>query len=89
MRYPLIESISFVRVIVWPLLKDIIEHIKNMLEFPNLQCSQNAITAAGNLLISIHQMIDQTQEKQLVQNGKILDEIPKIYRYNFQNVIVY
>jgi hypothetical protein len=44
-----------------------------MLEFPNIQCSQNAVTAAGNLLISIHQMTTQTQithEKELVQNGK-------------------
>jgi hypothetical protein len=44
-----------------------------MLEFPNIQCSQNAVTAAGNLLISIHKMTRQTQitnEKQLVQDGK-------------------
>ncbi len=61
------------RVAVWLHLKDIIEHIKNMLEFPNIQCSQNAVTAAGNLLISIHKMTNQTQistEKELVQNGK-------------------
>jgi len=45
-----------------------------MLEFPNIQCSQNAVTAAGNLLISIHKMTIQTQiinEKQLIQDGKI------------------
>lgn len=45
-----------------------------MLEFPNIQCSQNAVTAAGNLLVSVHKMIAQTQvptEKQLVQQGKI------------------
>jgi hypothetical protein len=44
-----------------------------MLEFPNIQCSQNAVTAAGNLLISIHKMTTQTQiinEKQLIQDGK-------------------
>jgi len=49
-----------------------------MLEFPNIQCSQNAVTAAGNLLISIHKMTRQTQitnEKQLVQDGK--------YEYKF------
>lgn len=43
-----------------------------MLEFPNVQCSQNAVTAAGNLLISIHKMAAQTQianEKQLIQEG--------------------
>jgi hypothetical protein len=60
------------RVSVSPHLKDIIEHIKNMLEFPNVQCSQNAVVAAGNLLISIHKMTTQIQiinEKQLVQDG--------------------
>jgi hypothetical protein len=44
-----------------------------MLEFPNIQCSQNAVTAVGNLLISIHKMTTQIQiinEKQLVQDGK-------------------
>ncbi len=54
-------------------MKDIIEHIKTMLEFPNIQCSQNAVTAVGNLLISIHKMTTQIQiinEKQLVQDGK-------------------
>ena len=43
-----------------------------MLEFPNVQCSQNAVTAAGNLLVSIHKMTTQTQitaEKQFVQDG--------------------
>ena len=58
---------------VWPYLKDIIEQIKNILEFPNIQCSQNAVTATGNLLVSIHKMTTQTQianEKQLVQDGK-------------------
>jgi hypothetical protein len=43
-----------------------------MLEFPNVQCSQNAVTAAGNLLVSIHKMTTQTQittERQLVQDG--------------------
>lgn len=67
------RSIFFSRVTVWPLLKEIVEHIKNMLEFPNIQCSQNAMTAAGNLLVSIHKMVNQTQiqtEKELVQNGK-------------------
>ncbi|CAF1456207.1 unnamed protein product [Rotaria sp. Silwood1] len=67
-------------VAVWPYLKDIIEHIKNMLEFPNVQCSQNAVTAAGNLLISIHKMTIQTQiinEKQLVQDelDRLLDDL--------------
>jgi hypothetical protein len=69
-----ILSIFFYRVAVWSHLKEIIEHIKNMLEFPNIQCSQNAVTAAGNLLISIHKMTKQTQilnEKELIQNGKI------------------
>ena len=51
-----------------------------MLEFPNIQCSQNAMTAAGNLLISIHKMINQTQiatEKELVQNGKLFSSPTK------------
>ncbi|CAF4599705.1 unnamed protein product, partial [Rotaria sp. Silwood2] len=71
-------------VAVWPYLKDIIEHIKNMLEFPNLQCSQNAVTAAGNLIISIHKMTTQTQithEKQLVQDESdrlLADLIPNL-----------
>ncbi|CAF1179561.1 unnamed protein product [Rotaria sordida] len=71
-------------VAVWSYLKDIIEHIKNMLEFPNLQCSQNAVTAAGNLLISIHKMTTQTQitnEKQLVQDESdrlLTDLIPNL-----------
>jgi hypothetical protein len=54
-------------------LKDIIENIKNMLEFPNIPCSQNAVTSAGNLIVAIHKMTTQTQithEKQLVQDGK-------------------
>jgi hypothetical protein len=69
---------------VWPHLKDIIENIKNMLEFPNIQCSQNAVTAAGNLLISIHKMTRQTQitnEKQLVQDESdrlLTDLIPNL-----------
>lgn len=57
-------------VAVWAQSKDIVEHIKNMLEFPNIQCAQNAVTAAGNLLVSIHKMSIQTQiaaEKQLIQ----------------------
>ncbi|CAF4424590.1 unnamed protein product, partial [Adineta steineri] len=55
-----------------------------MLEFPNLQCSQNAATAAGNLLISIHKMTTQTQitnEKQLVQDEcdrLLIDFIPTL-----------
>ncbi|CAF3940802.1 unnamed protein product [Adineta steineri] len=71
-------------VTVWANLKDIVEHIKNMLEFPNLQCSQNAATAAGNLLISIHKMTTQTQitnEKQLVQDEcdrLLIDFIPTL-----------
>lgn len=70
------------RVAVWLHLKDIIEHIKNMLEFPNVQCSQNAVTAAGNLLISIHKMGKQTQiinEKEFVQNGKSQNEFSRLY----------
>ena len=70
----------FRRVSVWPHLKDIVENTKNMLEFPNIQCSQNAVTAAGNLLVSIHKMIALTQvahEKQLVQDGSFL------YEYSF------
>ncbi|CAF0845274.1 unnamed protein product [Adineta ricciae] len=58
-------------VAVWAHLKDIVELIETMLEFPNVQCSQNAVTAAGNLLVSIHKMANQTQithEQQLVQN---------------------
>jgi hypothetical protein len=53
-----------------------------MLEFPNVQCSQNAVTAAGNLLIAIHKMAAQTQipnDKQLVQDGK------NEYRFYFFN----
>lgn len=62
----------YTRVAVWAHLKDIVELIETMLEFPNVQCSQNAVTAAGNLLVSIHKMTTQTQithEQQLVQNG--------------------
>jgi hypothetical protein len=52
-----------------------IENLKNMLEFPNLLCSQNAVTAVGNLLVAIHKMSTQTQvdnEKQLIQIGTIM-----------------
>ena len=69
----LIDVFSCCRVVVWSNLKTIVEHIKNMLDFPNGQCSQNAVTAAGNLLIAIHKMSQQTQipnEQQLIQNGK-------------------
>ncbi|UJR22054.1 hypothetical protein I4U23_025122 [Adineta vaga] len=65
------DIVEHCMVAVWAHLKDIVEQIKNMLEFPNIQCAQNAVTAAGNLLISIHKMGTQTQiehEKQLVQN---------------------
>ncbi|CAF3140795.1 unnamed protein product [Rotaria socialis] len=71
-------------VSAWPYRKDIIEYIKNMLEFPNVLCSQNAVTAAGNLLISIHKMVSQTQlpnEKQLIQDESdrlIADLIPNL-----------
>ena len=80
---------------MWPHLKDVIEHIKNMLEFPNVQCSQNAVTAAGNLLIAIHKMTAQTQittEKELVQNGKIEPKLfaqSRIFFFSLQNPIVY
>jgi len=62
-----------IRISVWSNLKDIVEQLKNMLEFPNVQCSQNAVTSIGNLLVAIHKMSDQTQnpnEKQLILNGK-------------------
>ena len=52
-----------------------------MLEFPNLQCSQNAVTAVGNLLVAIHKTATDTQiptEKQIVQDGKSAFSFEKI-----------
>lgn len=54
-------------------MKEVLENLKNMLEFPNLQCSQNAVTAVGNLLVAIHKMGGLTAvetEKQMILNGK-------------------
>lgn len=53
-------------------MKDILENMKNMLEFPNVQCSQNAVTAVGNLMIAVHKIGTQTaidSEKHMIQQG--------------------
>ncbi len=66
-----------------------------MLEFPNIPCSQNAVTSAGNLIVAIHKMTTQTQithEKQLVQDGKqkyLINYLIFFLTKIFQNQIVY